>query len=388
MDPEIIRSAFRSEHGSSPRMFYAPGRVNLIGEHTDYNDGFVLPLAIERGTWVAGDVRSDRTIRVRSLNIGESVSIDLDRPGAMRRGQWSDYVEGVVRALIERGHTVAGAALVLQGDVPSGAGLSSSASIEVAVALALTSLSGAPPPDVEAANELALVGQRAEHTYVGTQCGIMDQLIAARGEANHALLVDCRSLDARLVPLASPDVVVLICDSKVKHSLATSAYNDRRAECERAVKLLAEVLPGITALRNVSMEDFARYESRLLDPVRRRARHVVTENARVQRTAAALERGALDEVGKEMFASHDSMRDDFQISCEEIDCLVDLLRGVPGVFGSRMTGGGFGGCTVSLVAKTALPAVEARLRQGYEARYRRLPDLFVTRAAQGAHELG
>ena len=391
IDPRTVQAAFTAKHGSAGRLFYAPGRVNLIGEHTDYNDGFVLPMAIDRGTCVAGRARADRLLRVQSLNIEGAIEIDLDHAGPKRRGTWQDYVEGVARALgAER---LSGADLLLNGDVPAGAGLSSSASVEVAVGLALLALSGVAKlgadglVDKALGTEIALAAQRAEHDYVGTMCGIMDQLVAALGRKDHALFIDCRTVEATAVPLELPSTVVLICDSKVKHSLATSGYNDRRKECDEAVRLLAQVLPGVTSLRDVSPADLVKHDAALPEPVRRRARHVVTEIARTEAAAAALRAGDLATMGRHMNASHTSMRDDFEISCPEIDLLVELAQPMDGVFGSRMTGGGFGGCTVSLVAEAALPAVKARLTEAYGARFGRAPDLFVSRAQAGAQEL-
>jgi galactokinase len=391
IDAARVRSEFEARHGGGARLFHAPGRVNLIGEHTDYNDGFVLPMAIDRGTTVAARVRADRLVTATSVNNGETLSFDLDRPGPPRRGTWQDYVEGVAQALGPG--RLRGADLVLWGDVPAGAGLSSSAAIEVAVGLSLLILADVVEPDAdgligdELATELALAAQRAEHQYVGTRCGIMDQLISARGRRDHALLIDCRSLEATPVPLELPDALVLICDSQVKHELASSAYNERRAQCEEAVRVLGAHLSGVRALRDVSEADLERHQGALPEPIRARARHVVGENARTLRACAALRAGDLEAVGREMYASHASLRDDYQVSCAELDHLVELARAVPGVLGARMTGGGFGGCTVNLVRRAALPEVERRLVEGYRARFGRAPELFVSRAAGGARAL-
>ncbi|MBA3242709.1 MAG: galactokinase, partial [Acidobacteria bacterium] len=272
-----MRRAFRERFGREPRMFRAPGRVNLIGEHTDYNGGFVLPLAIDRETLVAAAVRADRRIIAHSVNLDERAEFDLDEPGGgRRRGIWLDYVEGMARSLESRGARLRGAELLILSDVPPGAGLSSSAALEVSVGLAFVALAGAEVDGVE----LALAGQQAEHAYVGTMCGIMDQFVAALGRAGHALLIDCRTLEATPVPLDTREVAVVICDTGVKHELSSSEYNTRRAECEHGVELLREFLPGIMQLRDVSAEEFEQYESRLPEPVRRRCRHVVYENER------------------------------------------------------------------------------------------------------------
>jgi galactokinase len=358
--------------------------VNLIGEHTDYNDGFVMPMAIDRGVVVAAATRADRRVSVRSLDLDEEVEFDLDRPGPPRRGAWIDYVEGVARSLVERGVPVGGADLVLSSDVPPGAGLSSSAALEISVGLALAELAGGGVARVT----LALAGQAAEHAYVGTRCGIMDQFIAALGRASHALLVDCRSLEATLVPLGRPDVRVVIVDTKVKHDLATSAYNERRAACERGVALLRRDLPTIRALRDVTPAQLAALESGLPEPVRRRCRHVVSEDARTLAAAAALRADDLAEVGRLMAASHASLRDDYEVSCPELDLLAEVAAETDGVFGGRMTGGGFGGCTVNLVAEGARERFAARATERFAARFGHAPEVFVSTACDGAREIG
>ena len=383
IDAEEIRRAFRELYGGEPRVFRAPGRVNLIGEHTDYNDGFVLPMAIERGTLVAARARDDRRVRVHSLNIGEGAEFDLDAPGPVRRGVWLDYVEGVAQALERRGTRLRGADLAVLSDVPAGAGLSSSAALEISTGLALSSVSGHEVDRVT----LALAGQEAEHTYVGAQVGIMDQFVSALGRKGHALLIDCRALEATATPLDTSRVTVVICDSRVKHELSASEYNIRRAECERGVALLREELPGIKALRDVSVEQFERHKSLLPEPVMRRCRHIVTENERTLDAAAALRRGALDELGRLMWLSHLSLRDDFEVSCRELDALVEIAEGIDGVLGARMTGGGFGGCTVNLVRRDAVAAFSHAVAERYPLATGRTPAVYVSEAADGAREV-
>jgi galactokinase len=383
IDPARVRDVFRKLHGAEPRLFAAPGRVNLIGEHTDYNDGFVLPMAIDRGVVVAGAPRDDTRVRVRSLNQDAVVEFDLARPSGGLRGTWIDYVEGVAQALRERGVAVAGAELVLESDVPAGAGLSSSAALEMSVGTALVGLSGATLDGVA----LAQAGQAAEHRYVGTRCGIMDQYISALGREDHALLIDCRSLEPLHVPLALPGVSVVMCDTRVAHSLAGSAYNTRREECEKGVELLRAALPAIRALRDVSEADLARHEGLLPDPIRRRCRHVVGENARTLAAAEALRRGELETFGKLMAGSHRSLRDDYEVSCPELDVLAEVAEATPGVLGGRMTGGGFGGSTVNLVRDEAIDAFRAATRERFERAFGRAPELFVSRACVGAREL-
>ena len=383
LDAGEARRAFVETYGGEPRLFRAPGRVNLIGEHTDFNEGFVLPLAIEHSTVVAAAEGAGRRVRVRSLNLDESAEFDLDRPGEPRRGLWLDYVEGVARALEETDVRLRGADLVVHSDVPAGAGLSSSAALEVSVGLALASVSGERVGPVA----LALAGQRAEHTYVGTMCGIMDQFVAALGREGHALLIDCRTLEATPIPVDTTDALVVICDSRVKHELASSEYNQRRAECERGAELFAAELPGVRALRDVGVEDFIRHEHSLPEPLRRRCRHVVTENARTLAAAEALRRGDGAEVGRLMYESHRSLRDDFEVSCRELDVLVGAASQVEGVLGSRMTGGGFGGSTVSLVRRASLESFQKKVASLYHQATSLVPAFYVSEAQAGAHEL-
>jgi galactokinase len=375
--------AFGERFDRTPRLFRAPGRVNLIGEHTDYNDGFVLPLAIEASTCVAAAPREDRRIFVESLDLGVRMELDLDGTRATLPGHWGAYVEGVARVLEARGVRLRGADLVIASDVPIGAGLSSSAALEISSGLALLSVSSRPIDRVQ----LALAGQQAEHDYVGTRCGIMDQLASVLAEEDHALLIDCRSVEARAVPLRLPAHGVVIFDTGVKHALASGEYNARRAECERGVALLREVLPEIRALRDVAEDDLERHGEKLPERVLRRCRHVVGENARTLAAVDALERGALDELGRLMAASHASLRDDYEVSCAELDALVDVASSLPGVTGARMTGGGFGGCTVNLVVREEMAEVTRRVVETYRQRFGREPRVFVTRAAAGAGEI-
>jgi galactokinase len=383
VEREALRQAFKQTHGRAPRLFRAPGRVNLIGEHTDYNDGFVLPMAIDRETIVAAAPRDDRRVRAFSLNRNEEAEFDLDRPGPPRRGVWLDYVEGVAQALEQQGSRLGGADLVISSDVPAGAGLSSSAALEISTGFALLSVSGLEVDRVR----LALAGQRAEHEYVGAMVGIMDQFVAALGQKGHALLIDCRSLGHRAVPLDTRETAVVICDSRVKHDLADSEYNLRRAECERGVELLREVLPGIGALRDVTVEDFERHAGALPEPVRRRCRHVVTENDRTLRAVEALGRGDLEEMGRLMKRSHRSLRDDYEVSCAELDLLVEIAGGFAPCLGARMTGGGFGGSTVNLVRRHALAEFQSLVAAEYRRATGSAPNIYVSDAGDGAKEV-
>jgi galactokinase len=378
VDAGAMRLDFRERHGREPRLFQAPGRVNLIGEHTDYHDGFVLPLAMDRGTLVAAAARDDRRLRVHSVDAGEDRELELDHAPVERRGDWLDYVEGVARELESDVGRLRGADLLVHGDVPVGAGLSSSASLEVALAVTLLALSGRHAD----ARRIARLCQAAEHRYVGTRCGIMDQLTVAAGRAGQALLIDCRSLRVSPIPLPGGRAAVLVCHSGVRHRLAASGYNDRRAESEAALRAIA---PDRRALRDVRPPEVARAR---LDPVlERRARHVVLEIDRTRRAARALRGGDLDAFGALMVESHRSLRDDYEVSTPELDALVDAALSHPGVYGSRMTGGGFGGCTVTLVRPADADAAGAAIAAAFEKRFGRTPAWFVTRAADGASEL-
>jgi len=340
-----LAAHFKSFNGAAPRLFRAPGRVNVIGEHTDYNDGYVLPAAIDLATYVAAAPRADRQLALHARAFAEAAEFDLDDANPTPRGDWSDYARGVAILLQRGGARLSGATLLIDGDLPMGAGLSASASLEVAVALALTRLAGLDLPR----DALAKICQRAENEFVGMRCGIMDQFVICAAQAGSALLLDCRSLETRPVSLGA-DARLIICDSGVRHELANSEYNLRRRDCETAVALLSRALPGISALRDVSLEQLKANEPLLPQTIYRRARHVVSENWRTLFAAAALESGRLEECGRMMNASHDSLRDDYEVSCDELDQLVDAALALPGVYGARMMGGGFGGCTINLVA--------------------------------------
>ena len=383
VDTGNLRAEFQEIYNCEPRFFRAPGRVNLIGEHTDYNGGFVLPMAIERGTTVAAAVRDDRKIRILSVNVNEAGEINLDAPEKTRRGTWLDYIEGMARILERRNIILRGADLLINSDVPSGAGLSSSAALEISVGLALSEISASPIEKVQ----LALAGQAAEHEFVGAKVGIMDQYISALGRKNHALLIDCRSLEAEQIPFAAQDSVIVICDSKVKHKLAASEYNTRRAECEKAVEILREFLPGITQLRDVGIRDFERYAAHLPEIIRKRCRHVVTENERTLNAAEALKKSDLNEFGRLMWLSHASLCDNYEVSCRELDLLVEIASQCEGVLGGRMTGGGFGGSTVNLVQRGSVENFTKRISDEYRRRTNNETAVYVSNAADGAKEL-
>jgi galactokinase len=377
-----FQRVFPDAHARGPRVFSAPGRVNLIGEHTDYNEGYVLPLAIEQRTWMAAAPRDDRVLRVHSADAGPTREVHLDEPGA-RSGTWLDYVEGTARVLEQRGLRLRGADITISSDIPRGAGLSSSAALEVCAGFALGSLSDRAEPD---RLTLALAGQQAEHEWVGTKCGLMDQYITAFARPGHAVLLDCRSLQGVAVPLALKSACVLAIDSRVKHDLATSAYNERRSQCDEGVRAMAAASPGIKALRDVSPQLLASLADRLDPVVMRRCRHVVTENPRTLEAVDAFGRGDLPRVGALMVKSHESLRDDYEVSCAELDFLVEQLCALAGVYGARMTGGGFGGCVIGLVERDAVASVVERVTAAYERTFGKAPQAFVTQPSEGARE--
>lgn len=375
---EELAARFEEAFGRRPRLFRAPGRVNIIGEHTDYNDGFALPAAIDLSIFVAAAPREDRRVIARSLEMGETIEFDLDAPPAPS-GEWGDYICGVALTLRRAGCELGGADLMISGDLPMGAGLSASAALEVAVAVALTALFGVTIDRVE----LAKLCQRAENEFVGAHCGVMDQYASCCGVEGHALLLDCRTLRAKPIAIA-PSARLLVCDSMVRHKIAGGEYNRRRAQCEQAVALLAERLPGIAALRDVSHEQLERHADALPALLLRRARHVIGENARTLQAAAALERGDLCECGRLMDLSHASLRDDYEVSCPELDALVSIARGLAGVHGARMMGGGFGGCVISLVDASAAEPFVLALRSACGAAIGESPTVFCCVPGEGA----
>ena len=352
-------------------IFRAPGRVNLIGEHTDYNDGFVMPAALDFATWVTVSPLEQRKLKIFSQNFNEEIEVDLDDPNLSARRSWSDYPVGVAVTIERAGYRLRGAELRIRGNVPIGAGLSSSASIEVATAQALVANSGL---NIDR-RELALLCQRAENEFVGARVGIMDQFVSLFGEPHKALFLDCRSLEFELLPL--PDNVrLIICNTMVKHALAASAYNERRAQCEEGVNHLAQFLPNVKALRDVNIEELEQYRKELPEVVYRRCRHVVTENARVLAAAEALEQRDMARFGSLMAKSHASLRDDYEVSCKELDVMVELADKLEGVYGARMTGGGFGGCTVNLVRDDKADEFRERVAREYEYITQLKPEIY------------
>jgi galactokinase len=357
----------------------APGRVNLIGEHTDYNDGFVMPAAIPYETRVSGVLTGSRIVNVASDEVDKAASFDLDALETGPASDWTDYVRGVLIELDRVGVQVAGADLNVSSNVPLGAGLSSSASFEVSIALAMLGLSSATLDGIA----IARLTQRAEVEHTGTRSGIMDQFAVLFGRAGFATFLDTRSLEYAYVPVP-PGVAIVICNTMVKHALAAGDYNERREQCETAARLLKRWSPQIVALRDVSLAELEAHAPDIPSLLYRRARHVVTENQRVLDAKAAFERGDVAGFGALMNASHDSLRDDYEVSCPELDTMVALARGIEGVFGARMTGGGFGGCTVNLVASERAASFRAGIASAYERETGIVPILYDGTPSQGA----
>jgi galactokinase len=381
-DVSDLKLAFERRFGARARVFRAPGRTNLIGEHTDYNDGFVLPAAIDRATWVAIAPREDREVHVTSEHFSETIRFDLDEARPAARQHWSDYVRGVAVMMARGGCRVSGADLLIRSDVPLGAGVSSSASLEVATALALAAISGCEMPRLE----IAKLCQRAENEFVGARCGIMDQFIACMGEEGHAVFLDCRTLEHSMVAIPR-GVRLVVCNTMVKHEIAGGEYNKRRAECEEATRRLASVLPNVRALRDVTPGQVEAHRALLEGTLYKRARHVTTENERVPAARDALMRGDLAEMGKLMAGSHASLRDDYEVSCRELDVMAELAHGFEECYGARMTGGGFGGCTINLVSAEKCEEFVRHMREGYRRATGIEPEVCVCNASGGAGEV-
>jgi galactokinase len=375
--------AFHERFGRTqqPRVFRAPGRVNLIGEHTDYNLGFVLPVALDLATYIAAAPSGDGKLRIYSEDRREQREFDASSLGSVEPAhQWTDYLIGVAQELVRAGVPVEGANLLIRSTVPDGSGLSSSAALEVSSALAL--LAGRKFDPLE----LARLCQRAERNFVGMPCGIMDQYISVFGRAHSAVEIDCRSLGHRLVKL--PDGITFIAvNTMVKHALSGSAYHDRVRECASAVEGIAAVYANVKSLRDVSPEQFEGVAARLPEVVARRARHVVTEDARVNRFVEASGQGDVSAMGKLMVESHRSLQHDYEVSCAELDFLVDAALAIDGVYGSRMTGGGFGGCTVTLLRAEAAASFRARIAQAYQRQFGLTPRIYSCEPSEGAAEV-
>ena len=361
-------------------IFSAPGRVNLIGEHTDYTGGFVLPMAIDFQTRASAHTADDpNLLEVTSVNFAESAKYRFSEFPEHGRRHWSDYPVGVIAMLRRRGIPVSGLRLEIEGDVPLGAGLSSSASVEVATALAVLSLTGISLSPTE----IPTLCQAAENEFAGGACGIMDQFAVANARAGHALLLDCRSLNFELLKLPE-DASIVVCNSMVKHTVAHGIYGDRRGEVEHGQAALASHLPHVSSLRDATVADLESVREFMTAESYARCHHIITENGRVMLAKRALLAGDLQEFGRLMYQAHASFRDDFAASCEEVDALVELARDIQGCFGARITGGGFGGCTVNLVVREHAEAFREKLVAAYRNKTGILAECYITSAADGA----
>lgn len=367
--------------GSAPRVVVrAPGRVNLIGEHTDYNDGYVLPIAMSQALYVTASPSADGQISVHSTAFGETVDFPADHPGSPCDPAWANYVRGVAVMLIRRGIPLKPCRLAIHSDVPLGAGVSSSAALEVGTALALLAMN---ERRIEAI-PLALLARQAEHEYAHSPCGIMDQFICVLGKTRHALMLDCRSQTYEQIPLPFENTTLVIMNTQVKHAIGSSQYPVRQKQCHEGLAILQRSDPRLIALRDADMDMLLQHRSRMDEVVFRRCRHVITEIARVPQAAEAMKTGDAVTFGRLMFDSHASLKDDYEVSCAELDALVDIARQVPGVYGARMTGGGFGGCAIALVNSDAEQSLRTAVKDKYDMRFEKPAIVYTTTASEGA----
>lgn len=383
MDNAKFKAEFEKQFGAGGKIHVirAPGRVNLIGEHTDYNDGFVFPMAIEPQVVFVCRARQDGKIRFSSsLFPGKPVELSLGTKISKGEPKWSNYVRGPISILLDKGIPLVGMDCLIANTLPMGGGLSSSAAMEVGTTRTMLTLAGEELDD----KTIALLCQKAEHTYADVPCGIMDQTIVTSGKAGHAMLLDCRDNSKQFVPLNPAELTVVICNSMVKHELSGGEYAERRGQCEKSVEILQKSNPAIKALRDATPALVDSAKAAMGDVVYRRARHVVTENARCLQFADCLKTQKYELAGQLMVQSHNSLRDDYEVSVPELDFLVASAMTIKGVYGSRMTGGGFGGCTVSLVQPRAVEGFIEQIRKIYQAKYKINPVIFATGATDGA----
>ena len=380
---QLFQETFQTT--KSPKVYFAPGRVNLIGEHTDYNGGHVFPCALTIGTYGAIIKRNDRKLRFYSVNFPGIVTSSLDDLVPAQDAGWTNYPKGVMWAFIKRGYTLpCGMDILIYGDIPNGSGLSSSASLEVLTGLMLKDTFGF---DTLTMTDLALIGQYSENNFNGMNCGIMDQFASAMGKKDNAIFLDTATLNYTYAPVKLTDARIVITNSKVKHSLVSSAYNDRRRECETALAMLQKVV-DIQTLGDLTEAQFEQYKDAITDPIcQKRAKHAVYENQRTIRAVEALQQGDLEEFGRLINASHVSLRDDYETSCAETDLLASLAWKIPGVLGSRITGGGFGGCTVSIVKNDAIDTFIGEIGPVYEKETGHKAEFYIVDIGDGAHKL-
>ena len=382
MDYNALIEAYRAKYTTEPRIFRAPGRINIIGEHTDYNDGFVLPAAIDREIGFLIGLNHTNRIRLYSLDMDQGISFTLDSYQSLDT-DWAQYVIGIIDQLQQKGISVPGFDCVIGGDIPLGAGLSSSAALECATLTALNTVFDLHLDQ----RTVAQMAQKAENEYVGVNCGIMDQFASVFGQQNHCLKIDCRSLEYKTYPLALNGYQLVLVDSLVKHSLASSEYNTRRAECEEGVSLLQKHYPEVKALRDVSPEMVTKHQEEFRPEVYRRCKYITEENQRVTQACEALVSHDLTTLGNLLYATHHGLQHEFEISCPELDFLVDFTRPRTEILGARMMGGGFGGCSINLVANEAADQFCADVKAAYAEKFGQEPAIYQVQTAHGASEI-
>ncbi len=381
MKDKRVKDAFKSKFNSEFRFFAAPGRINIIGEHTDYNDGFVLPAAIDKRIYLAIAPSKGPDAEIIAHDFTQKVSFNIHEP-AGKIPHWAKYPYGVVKELQAAGYFIEGFKAVFGGDIPRGAGLSSSAALESAFATALNAMYklGIGPM------ELAMIGQRAEHNYAGVKCGIMDQFASLHGSKDHVMKLDCRSLEFEYFPLELQGYELILADTGVKHSLASSEYNVRRAQCEEGVSIMQKQMPGIKSLRDVTPKDVASSKNEMSPEVFMRCEYVTEENERVTEACIALEKGDMKEVGRLLYQSHDGLSNKYQVSCPELDLLIDTAKQINGVMGGRMMGGGFGGCTINLVESAVADTFKSTLSKSFLEKFGKEPVFHAVNISDGARE--
>jgi galactokinase len=381
MDTMELVKAYKKEYSGLPRVFRAPGRVNLIGEHTDYNDGFVLPMAIDRYTYVVYANRPDNYVNIYSKQYNEKLDYNLDRP--KRQKAWGDYIFGVLWALREDRYQFPGANIYIDSEVPVGAGLSSSAALEIATATAVFLVNNFKRNELK----LILAAKKAENEFVGMGCGIMDQFVSFFGKGRNALFLDCRSLDYSYIPLNSTAVKYIVCNTMVKHELAAGEYNKRKEECNEGLRILKEDFPKIEALRDAYISSLPEMEAKMNPTVLKRVKHVISENDRTVKAVDALKSDKYILFGRYLNESHNSLRDLYEVSCKELDIMVDKARSIEGVLGARMTGGGFGGCTINLVKADKAENFISQIKELYHKETGIIPDVYQFVPSDGAGEV-
>ncbi len=374
-----ISRTFQHHFHTTPLLAFAPGRINLIGEHTDYQEGFVFPAAVEQGIWVAIQKNGGESCRLYSLDFNQEFTFELDA-FSPKKGHWATYVMGMVALLKQAGYPVTGFDMVIAGDIPVGSGLSSSAALSVGIGTAISGLFGFQIPK----KSIALYGQKSEHLFAGVKCGIMDQYASAFGIKGKALLLDCRSITHEEVPAEFGDYSLVLVNSKVKHTLADTAYNKRREACEESVGILSPHFPGTKTLRDIPLGELDKVEKLLPPELFPKAKHLITEISRVHSAGEALKSGELNQFGKLLKASHQSLGKDYEVSCAELDFLAEKSWAIEGVLGSRMMGGGFGGCTINLVKNTAIAGFEREITAAYMEKFGIKPDFIPVRTGAGA----